>query len=185
MYKVDLIFSIRFAFAAYPGEFIPRKFCEPYSKTRLIQITDVNNTYQGSNFKILVAPSILGGRHGKSGREELNLWILYLKKIHVSFPDSAIHISLHPLYKGAHFKDFINLEFVTQIYTGIPSETVKEYSCVFTDTSTLFWIAESYGVTAYFLDGYKIPKKYFNGELLDRSKYFLNIFFIYLLILFY
>jgi hypothetical protein len=142
----------------------------PYAKTTLIQIKDINTGQQVSK-KILVAPSNLGGRRGIAGFEELKLWVSHLVKIRKIFYDSSIHLSLHPGYNGAYLKELIELEWLT-VFTGIPSEKVKEYSCVFTDTSTLFWVAESYGIQAYLLDGYKIPKEYFDPEKMGKAQYF-------------
>ena len=149
------------------NEFSRRNFKRdyPYASTEFASITEKKVARKGEKSIILMTPSILGGRRGKAGKAELGLWKTHVKLIRDRFPESEIHLSLHPLYEGRYETDFIDQGIVSKIYVGIPPEIVKEYDFLFTDSSTLFWVAESFCVPAYFLEGYQIPTKFFDPKL--------------------
>ena len=141
----------------------------PNAETQLVNITIGSGEARHATKRVLVSPSTLGGRRGKDGNEELRLWKSHIERISDHFPEVDIHLSLHPLYKGRHKNIFINQGIVKKIHVGVPPELVKEYDIIFTDTSTLYWVAESYSIKAYFLEGYRIPKEFFNASLNKRS----------------
>lgn len=143
----------------------------PLVKTKLININAAPSRVKSEGLKILVSPSILGGRKGKAGHEELHLWKGHLERIRSSFSESIIHLSLHPVYVGKYKEELINHGIVEKVYVGIPAELVSEYDIVFTDVSTLFWVAQSYSIKAFLLEGYKIPDEFFN-PLSNKKDYF-------------
>jgi hypothetical protein len=141
----------------------------PNAETQLVNITVGSGETKYGRKRVLVSPSILGGRIGNDGNEELRLWKSHIERIRDHFPEVDIHLSLHPLYKGRHENVFINQGIVKKIHVGVPPEMVKEYDIIFTDTSTLYWVAESYSIKAYFLEGYRIPHEFFNASLNKRN----------------
>lgn len=153
------------------NEFSKRNFERDYSyaQAEFVPIATKTATRKSGRCRLLVTPSQLGGRTGKAGREELKLWKDHVEMIKNRFPVSDIHLSLHPLYEGKHKKDFINQGIVSKIFVGVSPDIVKDYDMLFTDTSTLFWVAESYYVQAYFLEGYQIPRAFFDKELVKKS----------------
>lgn len=140
----------------------------PFAKTLLVSLDLGDSRPLPHQNRILIAPSILGGRKGPDAAEELGLWLHHVTQIASENMDAEIHMSLHPLYKGKYRRTFLEHGVVSKVFVGIPQQRIKDYDILYTDTSTLYWVARSHAVKAEFLPGYNIPIQFFDPNLVGR-----------------